>query len=435
MPESPPPHASPLTPHAYLGLDFGTGGARAIAIGGDEGVLHQARRDFAEQSPAVWREALFELLAAIPPELRRNLRAVAIDGTSSTVLLCDAGGEPLLPPLLYNDSRATKEARELEAAAPPGHAVLSASSSLAKLQWLSKQPGAGRARYLMHQADWLAFQLHGRAGISDYHNALKLGCDPATLDYPDWLLRLPVRPLLPRIVEPGEAIGAVTSEIARRFALPPDCAIRAGTTDSIAAFIAAGASRPGEAVTSLGSTLVLKLLSESRVDAAQYGVYSHRFGDLWLAGGASNSGGAVLRQFFGDGQLEALSARIDPTIASGLDYYPLPKPGERFPVNDPDLPPRLSPRPQDDVAFLHGLLEGMARIEARGYQLLQQLGASRLHSVVTAGGGARNPAWTAIRARLLGVPVRPAAHADAAYGAARLARYGEKLLYSCQGEG
>ena len=52
----------------------------------------------------------------------------------------------------------------------------------------------------------------------------------------------------------------------------------AGTTDSIAAFLASGASGVGDAVTSLGSTLAIKLLSERPVDDSRYGVYSHRLG-------------------------------------------------------------------------------------------------------------------------------------------------------------
>jgi D-ribulokinase len=54
--------------------------------------------------------------------------------------------------------------------------------------------------------------------------------------------------------------------------------------DSIAAFLAAGVETPGEAVTSLGSTLAVKLLSEARVEDAAFGVYSHRLGDGWLVG-------------------------------------------------------------------------------------------------------------------------------------------------------
>ncbi len=116
-----------------------------------------------------------------------------------------------------------------------------------------------------------------------------------------------------------------------------------------------------------------------------------------------------------------LSQQIDPQQASSLDYYPLPCPGERFPINDPHLLPRLEPQPSDRIAFLHGLLESIARIEAQGYQLLQDWGATPLTQVYTAGGGAMNPSWTALRSRHLGVPVEPAAHTDAAYGTALLA--------------
>lgn len=412
----------------FLGIDFGTSGARAIAIDRSGTMLAEARWSYSDQTAEAWRAALFDLIGQIPADIRLALIGIAINGTSSTALLCDADNLPLCPPLLYNDARAQAEARQLAQIAPPGHPVLSASSSLAKLLWFQKQPEFPRARFFLHQADWLASLLHGKPGISDYHNSLKLGFDPETLRYPDWLLRLKVAPLLPRVLAPGAAISPVAHEIAQRFSLPCDCLVRAGTTDSIAAFIASGANRPGQAVTSLGSTLVLKLLSRKRVDAAQYGIYSHRFGKLWLAGGASNSGGAVLRSFFSDAQLEELSAHIHPEKESGLDYYPLPGPGERFPINDPELNPRLTPRPQDDALFLHGLLEGMARIEAQGYRLLQELGAAPLESVLTAGGGTGNPAWTAIRSRFLGVPVRPSPHGEAAYGTALLAARGENLL-------
>lgn len=82
-------------------------------------------------------------------------------------------------------------------------------------------------------------------------------------------------------------------------------------------------------------------------------------GDSWLVGGASNTGGAVLKQFFSSDQLQQLSSRIDPSRPSSLDYYPLTKPGERFPVNDPQLQPRLTPRPDDDAAFLQGAWAGV----------------------------------------------------------------------------
>lgn len=423
----------------YAGIDFGTSGARIAVIDADRHLLVEFSQRFGTTTNWIctWREVLFALVQQIPPAIRQEIGAIAINGTSSTVLLCDAKGTPVTTPLLYNDASGAAELENLskffaQAAlvnAPGKDTVLSATSSLIKLLWWKQQPVFSQARYLMHQADWLGFLLHGRLGISDYHNSLKLGYDVQQLCYPKWMEELGILPLLPEVVSPGRAIAPVLPAIATQLGLSTSCLVCTGTTDSIAAFLASGASSPGEAVTSLGSTLVLKLLSTTPVENGQYGIYSHRLGDLWLVGGASNTGGAVLQQFFTPLELEQLSTQICIEQASDLDYYPLTQPGERFPINDPQLSPRLEPRPQDNVGFLHGLLESMARIEARGYQLLQTLGASPLSHVYTAGGGAKNATWTAIRARQLGVPVTPSTHTEAAYGTALLALKGDKLTY------
>ncbi len=405
---------------AWLGIDFGTSGARAIAIDAQGQVLSETRADYGSQTPATWRSALVQLFEQIPREVCQRLVGIAIDGTSSTVLLCDRQGNPLGETLMYNDDRAAIVLDQIRSFAPPNHTVVSATSSLAKLLWLSKQSDFEQAHVLLHQADWLAFLLHGRLGLSDYHNALKLGYDVENLAYPDWLEQHELRSLLPEIRTPGEPIGPVLPEWCARFGISPLCQIHAGTTDSIAAFLASGADQVGDAVTSLGSTLVIKLLSAVRLEDSRYGLYSHRLGNQWLVGGASNTGGAVLKQFFTDAELLELTPQLDPTNPTGLDYYPLPKPGDRFPINDPDLKPRLSPRSENAVVFLQGMLEGMARIEAEAYGLLTRLGASELRQVYTAGGGARNETWAVLRERAIGKPVVQAIETEAAIGVAKL---------------
>ncbi|MBR8833161.1 MAG: FGGY-family carbohydrate kinase [Stigonema ocellatum SAG 48.90 = DSM 106950] len=413
----------------YLGIDFGTSGARGMVIDEEALIQTEVRYSFemseTSDMASCWHRALFTILEQIPQQLRLEIRAIAINGTSSTVLLCDGDGNPVDAPLLYNDARGAVMVEQLRNIAPPNHTVLSATSSLAKLLWMSQLPSFAEARYFMHQADWLGFLLHGQLGISDYHNALKLGYDVEELKYPEWLEKLQIKIHLPKVMTPGTPVAELRGEIADDFGFRRDCWVCTGTTDSIAAFIASGAKSPGEAVTSLGSTLVLKLLSRKRVEDARYGIYSHRLGELWLVGGASNTGGAVLRQFFTDAELKSLSSEIDLDKKSELDYYPLLKAGDRFPINDPNLPPRLEPRPENPVEFLHGLLESIARIEARGYSLLQELGADPLSCVYTAGGGAQNPAWTAIRGRRLQVRVVRSENTEAAYGTALLARNGE----------
>jgi sugar (pentulose or hexulose) kinase len=418
----------------FLGIDFGTSGARSCVIDAEGTIVAEDKRDFGTlddyERAGIWREALWDLVASLPPPIRTQLSDIALDGTSGTVLACDEELSPRHPPLLYNDDRAVEEAALIAKTATPGHPAAAVTSGLAKILWLKKRLGLTGARLYLNQADWLSGLLTGRVGMTDYHNALKMGLDLDTLKWPAWVEYLADVDYLPVPVAPGSRLATVSRPRARYLGINPGCMVHAGTTDSIAAFLAAGVTRSGDAVTSLGSTLVLKLLSDTPVESTGHGVYSHWFGSRWLAGGASNAGGAVLRQFFDDRQLAALSEQIDPAVASPLDYLPLPKPGERFPVNDPTLAPRLSPRPADDAEFLHGLLESLARIEASGYGLLTELGASPVQRVDTAGGGARNATWARIRQRRLGVPVARAAHTEAAYGAALLARDGVQRFAS-----
>ena len=405
----------------YLGIDFGTSGARACAIDAQKNICWEQRVAYADthtQTPFYWRDALYRLLDALPEGIAHELRGICIDGTSGTVLLCDEKLEPVSPSLLYNDSRAEHEAAQLKTLAPENNIVCSATSGLSKFLWLTQRHP--HARHFLHQADWLAALLNGRPGISDYHNALKTGYDVENLYWPNWITALPNAKLLPEVVAPGSAIGNIQPDVAARFGIATDCRIHAGTTDSIAAFMASEVSDPAVGVTSLGTTLVLKQLSSRRIDAPEYGIYSHRFGELWLVGGASNAGAGVLRQYFDDVRLTELSTQIDATQNSPLDYYPLSKAGERFPVNDANLAPRLTPRPPDDAVFLHGMLQGLAHIEAAGYAKFAQLGAAPVERVISTGGGACNSVWRQIRARILQCPVATAPHAEAAYGSALL---------------
>uniref|UniRef100_A0A0E0FYX0 D-ribulose kinase n=1 Tax=Oryza nivara TaxID=4536 RepID=A0A0E0FYX0_ORYNI len=393
----------------YLGIDFGTSGAR-YALVDKQGAIHsEGKRTYPPVGRVTnwassWREALFHLLGDIPAIYRPSISSISIDGTSATTFIIDRNnGGILAGPYLYNESFADA-LPAVESIAPANHTVCSGSSTLCKLVswWNSSSAGLSSrdSAILMHQSDWLLWLLHGEYGVSDYNNTLK---------------------------HPELQLAQSRRMYAHRF--PKNCVVCTGTTDSIAAFLAARTTEPGKAVTSLGSTLAIKLLSNARVDDARFGVYSHRLDDMWLVGGASNTGGAVLRQLFTDDQLVALSHEIDPSVPSLLDYYPLPKRGERFPVSDPNMMPRLQPRPESDTAYLHGILESIARIEAKGYNLLKELGASMVEEVLTAGGGARNDKWTAIRGRVLGVPVRKAEQTEAAYGAALLALKGANTMH------
>ena len=414
-----------MTGAVFVGIDLGTSGARAAALdsGGRLVATTRSGMDFdvrRRRDPAAWIDSVGKALKALKEHLdRRSIEAVCVDATSGTVLALDDDRRPVGQALMYNDAVDHPDAvRAIKTAAPRASAAHGAASALARAIVLQERSGVVR---IVHQADWIAELLAGRPVPSDESNSLKTGYDPVRRRWPDWLSETPLkRSLLPDVVPSGTE----TARTIGSLALPAGIPIFAGFTDGCASFWATGAKAPGDGVTALGSTMTLKLLSDQPIFSPEYGIYSHRIGNTWLAGGASNSGGAALLQCFSREEIANLSLRIDPEVDSGLDYIVLPGPGERFPIADPELAPRMTPRPTDNAVFLHGLLEGIARTERLGYQRLAELGAPRLACLRTVGGGAVNSVWTHLRHRILGVPSAPTLSSEAAAGTARLAMAG-----------
>lgn len=435
-----------MTSAIFLGIDIGTSGIRASCIDEDESELISHHIKFktspsaankkehlkSECNPNIWLQQLDKLLTETTEKLRQlsqhyRVVAISIDGTSGTLIACKKDGTALSPAIMYNDTQSQNQAAVIDRFAPAESAVHGASSSLAKaLHLLQKYP---QTEQFCFQADWLTAALTGKYGISDENNCLKLGYDSISQSWPDWLQNnaenaIIPSALLPEVVTPGTKIAPITSHLIKKYNLAENCQMIAGTTDSNAAVLASGANKTGDAVTSLGSTLVIKLFSDKPLFSPKHGIYSHRLLNRWLVGGASNSGGNVLLQHFSQAQLDTMTPQLKPRQVTGLKYYPLPGIGERFPVNDSKKSNNTSPRPLSDLDFFQALLEGIANIEAEGYKKLNALGCSAAKIIFTAGGGNKNLAWQKIRQQATGIRILNAVHSEACYGSALLAKRG-----------
>ena len=415
-----------------LGIDVGTSGVRAAAVDADGRRTAFAaatipapfnENGLVTQDPAVWWKATRHVVQSLAQQIDlKRIGAIAVDGTSGTVLGIDANGQPVVPAQMYNCRARADIVRSIAAIAPPESAAHGATSALARAIAMQTQPGVFR---LIQQADWISGQFSERFDVTDENNALKLGYDPIARCWPDWLVKVGLRPdRLTTVVPAGTATNTIARCRASALGLAADVAIVAGTTDGCAAFLAAGAERCGDAVTSLGTTLVLKLLSDRPLFDSDLGVYSHRIDNLWVVGGASNSGGAAIAKHFSLDRIRELSEEMSPEVPTGLNYYPLSGRGERFPHNNPNLEAQLEPRPGSDTLFLQALMEGVTSIEKLGYDCLTELGGPSVKSIRTVGGGAKNAAWRTIRARMLAIPIIDPVDNEAAVGAAKLARRG-----------
>ncbi len=412
------------------GIDLGSSGLRLALIDTDGNRLleHSSTYPLPFDQPEGWQLGIKALLQEVPLPLRQRIGALAVDGTSGTLLLCRPDGRlapaaitggTLSRALPYHRACPEQEltARRLAGGGPAASASGSLARALQLLAWAEANGNAG-PWWLRHQADWISGWLlqdwrHGEEG-----NNLRLGW---CLQRQRWRGGIGAQPWsrgLPEIVASGSTLGCVAEPVAQELGLSPHCRVVAGSTDANGAVLAAEPA-DGDGVTVLGTTLVLKQWSPHPIEGP--GVSCHRVAGRWLVGGASNAGGGVLRQFFSDAQLAELSRQIDPRSSTGLQLRPLPGRGERFPVDDPQLEPLLSPRPVSDARFLQALLEGLAAVEAQGWRRLEELGAPPVQRVISVGGGAANPQWRRIRERQLRRPVLNRPGRSAAQGMARLA--------------
>lgn len=410
-----------------LGLDLGTSGLRAALVKSGQilteytATIPFPERDQqrSEQSADIWQAAFENLMSQLAQaDWTQKVDAIIADATSSSVLISNGHGQPISVALMYDDKRAQSQAAKIAQVAPADSAARGANSSLAKLMWLSEQTEPQTDHFIQHQIDWLNFQLCGVQNTTDENNALKLGYDSIHQTWPDWVSQLcPYE--LPNVVSASSFLSYVSDNLVKHWQFKPTTQVYAGTTDSIAAFLASGASELGDAVTALGSTLAIKQLSDKPLFAAKYGIYSHKLKDKWLVGGASNAGGAVLLAHFNLEQLKQLIPQLNVDQPTGFTCYPLIRSGERFPIADPNLEP-IIPKTGSDAQLLQALIEGLVAVETQAYRKLESLGAPKLTRVYAVGGGTRNQAWCQLRTLSLPATIARPISQSAAFGVTRL---------------
>ena len=432
-----------------IGVDLGTGGVRSMAVDVsgevvasstvslegatvvDEGGIH-------EQSPLFWWEAtcrggrgLMGKLASggIPKD---NLKGLAVDGTSGTVVFLDRIGEPLRPGIMYNDARSGEEADGLNDLAAGFCEKLgyrfAASFALAKIDWVRRNESESFEKTVccLHQGDFIEGRLCGEFGLSDYSNALKTGYDLVEEEWPDWIGNLPgVRERLPRVVAPGMQIGQVCGVAAEQTWLPEGLPVVAGATDGTAACVASGVRRPGDYNTTLGTTLVFKGISEKLGRHPKGLIYSHKLpGGLWLPGAASNTGGEWIEAEFPGADLGKMDAAARERFPSACVAYPLARRGERFPFLAEEAEGFCIPELWDDIERYAAYLQGTALVERMAYEVIDKVAGTSGGEVYSTGGGSRSDVWMQCRADVTGRTVHRPAVPESAFGSAVLAAAG-----------
>lgn len=431
---------------AYLGLDLGTSGVKALlidesqrVIGAAEAPLNVSRPHpgWSEQNPADWISAVSAALDALKETHGAALaaaRGVGLSGQMHGATLLDAEDKPLRPCILWNDVRSHEEAAQLDAdprfRAITGNVVFPGFTA-PKLLWVRKHEPEifARMRKTLLPKDYLRLWLTGES-VSEMSDASGTSwLDVGARRWSEELLSASGMALsqMPRLVEGSEASGKLRPNLAARWGLGAGVIVAGGAGDNAASAFGVGALRPGAGFVSLGTSGVIFASTAGFAPNPASAVHAfchatpglwHQMGVILSAADALNWLAKTLRR----PAAELVSALGETPHAPGVLFLPYLS-GERTPHNDAAArgafiglghesgAPALTQAVLEGVAF--AFRDNLAALEAAG---------TRLERVTAVGGGSRSKLWLKILATALNLPVDLPAEGDfgAAFGAARL---------------
>jgi xylulokinase len=418
-----------------LGLDVGTTSIKAVVYEPDGTAVgtaavptptHYPRPGWAYFRPDEMWDAVVSVirgaLAQTPDPAR--IASVAVAAVGEAGLLLDAAGQPTTDIIAWFDTRTRPQAEWL--AARIGKDELFARSgislqpifSLCKILWHREhEPDAWRraARWQM-LGDYIAFRLcgEGATDLSLASRTLMLNLAEKRWDERT-LAQAEIPPsLLAPLVPGGTPLGRITREAAETTGLPETAIVASGGHDHVCGALAAGATRPGQMLNSIGTAEAVFFPIDSPLTDPAAGRQGYTQGAHVVGGGYYVFGGlytagaslAWVRDLLGTeddrlayDDLIAGAARV-PAGSLGVVFLPhlrLASPPYDDPRSRGALLGLTTHATRDVVA--RAVIEGVA-LESRNTfaPLLAYPQVTPPTSVIAIGGGAKNDLLMSIKA-------------------------------------
>lgn len=432
----------------YLGIDLGTSGVKATLIDDDQAIVgvgsaplevSRPQPGWSEQNPHDWIAAAEQAVGALRAANAAALaavRGVGLSGQMHGATLLDERDEPLRPCLLWNDTRAHREAAALDAdpqfRALTGNIVFPGFTA-PKLAWVRRHDPQvfQRTRWVLLPKDYLRLWLTGEH-VSDMSDAS--GTSWLATGKRRWSAELLAATELserqmPALVEGTAVSGLLRRGLAARWGIRGAVVVAGGAGDNAASAVGLGAVSDGVAFVSLGTSGVLFAANRAYSPNAAGAVHTfcHALPATW------HQMGVVLSATDSLNWLAMLTGTTPAELTAALDERLAPPGritflpylgGERTPHNDAAIRGVFAGigHESDRAAMARAVVEGVAFALCDSRDALRAAGTTiaRLSAV---GGGTRSRYWLEVLATALGVPVDVPVAGDfgAAFGAARLA--------------
>jgi xylulokinase len=414
-----------------LGLDLGTGSAKAILIAPSGAVLGEGVASYpvrspcpgwAESDPLDWWDACAEAVRVAVGQSGASVAALGLSGQMHGVVLSDAEGNPTRPAVLWADTRSAALLdlyRELDSWLRDRLAnPLAAGMAGPSLLWLrDEEPEAYRAaRWALQPKDWMRLRLTCEAFSEPSDASATLLYDLRVDSWARQIVEaLGLRAdLLPPLVASGSCAGKLGREAAGFFGLPAGLPVAAGAGDTAAALLGSGLLEPGCVQLTVGTGAQILTPRGSPVPDSHLRTHLYRTalrhpsGRYYSMAAMQNAGLAlewtlkVLGASWEEAYGEAFSV---PAGAGGVTFLPYLS-GERTPHLDP-----YARGAWTGLGLAHGrahllraAFEGVAFALREGLEALEEAGV-RAPELRLAGGGVLRAPWRQLLADVLGRPL------------------------------
>ena len=431
-----------------LGIDLGTGSAKALLLSVEGDIVAEASKGYpveakqpgwAETAPNDWWQSVTNAVKQVVATTSEPIQAIGLSGQMHGVVLADQACHPLRPAILWADNRSSSTLAPYQTLTPELRNALgnpiTAGMAGPTLLWLRDHESDlyQTAKWALQPKDWLRSQLTGQVAAEPSDGSGTLLYDVVTDQWAaEAISALHLRPeLLPPLMPSSAVAGELTPSAAEQLGLTAGLPVVAGAADTACGALGNGLLEPGVFQLTVGTgAQIVTIYDQPQVDA-QYRTHLFRTAlpKQWYALAAIQNAGITLewvRKMLGLSWPEVYQEAFQvPVGCQGLTFLPYLT-GDRTPHLDPNAKGAWVglDRHHTRGHLMRSALEGVAFSLRQGLEALESTGvkAKRLN---LAGGGTVEKVWQQLLANVLGVPLyQSTVTSVSARGAAILAGLG-----------
>ncbi|WP_420334251.1 xylulokinase [Roseibium sp.] len=410
---------------SLLGIDLGTTSVKAGVFAPDGTQLagfaesYPTRRPasgICEQDPADWIRLIDSAMDQFRASgLINSVRCGALTSQVNTHAFVDQTGTPLRPAILWQDTRATLEARELNARMTDAEKIailgapipIDASHLLARMLWVKRHEPEiwDKTAHVLLPKDYALLHLTRELATDALSNIGLVGQDG---NYASKILDL-----VPGAMERMAQLRAMTSVVGNsRDGVP----LANATMDGWVGLVGAGACRENAFAYLGGTSEILGLSCRTVTQKPGIVVFAEAQG-LRIHAGPTQSGGAS-QQWFCDVARLTIPEMAKMVQDKPLSRAPLYLPqlaGERAPIWNADLRGAFLglEAGMQTADFARAVYEGVALSARHVLSALEASGDVLASYLTCAGGGFKSDVWGQIRSDVLNRPLKRLAITEA----------------------